>query len=116
MEIEKLTKYVSTATLLGVVYAFCYDQFIFYSMGLKLSDYYELNDFVRSAAFFVAPTLIISIAGMALGTDRIFAENENVVPKRATNRIDTIIVTPKHPMGQRVFVSFDVSPVGYLAH
>ena len=26
------------------------------------------------------------------------------------------IVTPKHPMGQRVFVSFDVSPVGYLAH
>ena len=25
-------------------------------------------------------------------------------------------VTPKHPMGQRVFVSFDVSPVGYLAH
>ena len=90
MEIEKLTKYVSTATLLGVVYAFCYDQFFFYSMGLKLSDYYELNDFVRSAAFFVAPTLIISTAGMALGTDRIFAENENVVPKRATNRIDTI--------------------------
>ena len=27
-----------------------------------------------------------------------------------------ILVTPKHPMGQRVFVSFDVSPVGYLAH
>ena len=28
----------------------------------------------------------------------------------------SFFVTPKHPMGQRVFVSFDVSPVGYLAH
>lgn len=31
-------------------------------------------------------------------------------------RLLALFVTPKHPMGQRVFVSFDVSPVGYLAH
>jgi len=31
-------------------------------------------------------------------------------------RNHTNFVTPKHPGAQRVFVSFDVGPAGYLAH
>ncbi len=34
------------------------------------------------------------------------------LPKNKPNRKLNLYVTPKHPMGQRVFVSFDVSPVG----